>query len=121
MIDYEYKESKLEKVLAFQKKNWVKSGKQSRMVLVMDDCMSDKKFLNHKIIRKLVLEGRHYGILFLLCTQYFMDIPKALRSNVEFVSFGSENNLETRRTMYKNFFGFFPSFREFDNTFKNIH
>ena len=118
LIDKEYNERKLEKVFAFQKKTWVKSKKTSRMVLIMDDCMSDKKFLTHKIIRKLFLEGRHYGILFLLCTQYFMDIPKGLRSNTEFVSFSSENNLETRRTMYKHFFGFFPNFRDFDNTFK---
>lgn len=118
LIDREYKQSKLEKVVEFQRKNWIKSDKKSRMVLIMDDCMSDKKFLYHKVIRKLFLEARHYGILFLLCTQYFMDVPKGLRANVEYVSFGPDNNIETRKNMYKTFFGFFPTFKEFDTIFK---
>lgn len=118
LIDNSYSESRLNQIFEFQKKVWVDSKETARMVIVMDDCMSDKKFLSHVLIRKLFQQARHYGILFLLCTQYFMDIPKGLRSNVEFVSFGSENNIETRKTLYKTFFGFFTSFREFDSTYK---
>lgn len=118
LIDDTYKESKLSNVVEFQKKNWLKSNKTSRMVLIMDDCMSDKSFLKDKSLRKLFLECRHYGILFILCTQYFMDVPKSLRQQCEYISFGAENNIETRRIFYKQFFGFFPNFRDFDEVFK---
>lgn len=118
LIDKNFSESKMEKVVNFQAKLWLKSKGTARMVILMDDCMSDKKFLSTPILRRLFQQSRHYGILFIICTQYYMDIPKGLRSQVEYVSFGSENNVEIRRTMYKHLFGFFPNFREFDAVYK---
>lgn len=118
LIDYEYNSRKMEKVLEYHKRNFMKTSGKARMAIIMDDCMSDTSFLKDKAVRKLFLESRHFNILFILCTQYFIDIPRGLRSNVQWVSFSSDNNIESRRIIYKQFFGFFPTFREFDNVFK---
>jgi hypothetical protein len=42
----------------------------NRAFLIMDDCMYDNEWKKDKIIREIFMNGRHWGIFFLLLLQY---------------------------------------------------
>src|SRR6056300_464836 len=60
-----------------------------------------------------VMNGRHWKIFFMLTMQYCMDLPPALRANVDYVFILRENIIQNREKLYKSFFGIFPSFDMF--------
>ena len=46
--------------------------------------------------------------------QYCMDLPPALRANVDYVFILRENIIQNREKLYKSFFGIFPTFDMFN-------
>ena len=81
--------------------------------MLVDDCMYDSKFLKDTCIRQCFMNGRHLKIFFMLTMQYVMDLPPALRANVDYVFILRENIIQNREKLYKSFFGIFPSFDMF--------
>lgn len=71
-------------------------------------------FLKDPCIRQCFMNGRHWKIFFMLTMQYCMDLPPALRANVDYVFLLRENILQNREKLYKSFFGIFPSFDMFN-------
>ena len=59
------------------------------------------------------MNGRHFNVFFMLTMQYVMDLPPALRANVDYVFILRENIIQNREKLYKSFFGIFPSFDMF--------
>jgi len=49
-----------------------------------------------------------------LTMQYCMDLPPALRANVDYIFLLRENILQNREKLYKSFFGIFPNFDMFN-------
>jgi len=84
-----------------------------RAFIVMDDCMYDTKWINDKWIRSLFMNGRHYGLLYILALQYVMGIPPVLRGQVDYVFILRENQVSARRRIYEQFAGIFPTFELF--------
>lgn len=85
-----------------------------RNLVVMDDCMFDAKtWTKDTGVRSLFMNGRHYGILFILALQYVMGIPPALRGQVDYVFILRENIVASRRRIYEQFAGIFPSYELF--------
>jgi hypothetical protein len=84
-----------------------------RTFFIMDDCMFDNKWVSDKYIRSLFMNGRHYGLLYILALQYVMGIPPVLRGNVDYVFILRENMVANRRRIYEQFAGIFPSFEFF--------
>jgi hypothetical protein len=84
-----------------------------RAFVVMDDCMYDNKWINDKYIRSLFMNGRHYGLLYILALQYVMGIPPVLRGQVDYVFILRENQVAARRRIYEQFAGIFPTFELF--------
>ena len=82
--------------------------------VLMDDCMYDNKFMRDTCIRQCFMNGRHWKIFFMLTMQYCMDLPPALRANVDYVFILRENIIQNREKLYKSFFGIFPSFDMFN-------
>jgi hypothetical protein len=83
-------------------------------LLLLEDCMYDKKSLKCKDIRGIFMNGRHWKILFMLSMQYCMDILPELRSNIDYVFVLRENFLNIRKKLYDNFFGILPTFDTFN-------
>jgi hypothetical protein len=81
-----------------------------RTFVIMDDCMYDNKWVSDKWIRSLFMNGRHYGILYILALQYVMGIPPVLRGNVDYVFILRENMVSNRKRIYEQFAGIFPTF-----------
>lgn len=84
-----------------------------RNFFIMDDCMFDNKWVTDKFIRSLFMNGRHYGILYILALQYVMGIPPVLRGNVDYVFILRENLVSSRKRIYEQFAGIFPTFEFF--------
>jgi hypothetical protein len=49
--------------------------------------------------------------------QYCMDLPPDLRANIDFVFLLRENIVANQMKLWKNFFGIFPTFQSFQETF----
>ena len=89
------------------------SSLDRRAFIVMDDCMYDTKWIHDKYIRSLFMNGRHFGLLYILALQYVMGIPPVLRGQVDYVFILRENQVSARRRIYEQFAGIFPSFELF--------
>ena len=119
----EYKSEVIEKVISHQQ-NVVKKlsstekenfkNPNNSVFMVMDDCMFDNKWTRDKNMRCVFMNGRHYRILLLLTMQYCMDLPPALRANIDYIFVLKENILQNKEKIYKNFFGIFPTFDAFN-------
>jgi hypothetical protein len=84
-----------------------------RTFIIMDDCMYDNKWVTDKYIRSLFMNGRHFGLMYILALQYVMGIPPVLRGNVDYVFILRENMVANRRRIYEQFAGIFPTFEFF--------
>ena len=71
------------------------------------------------------MNGRHYNIFTMITSQYAMDLPPAMRANIDFVIMFNEPTKQNRIKLYNNFGGIFPSFEHFERVFlaatKNYH
>ncbi|AGO82345.2 hypothetical protein pdul_cds_334 [Pandoravirus dulcis] len=92
-------------------------GVYKRVFVLLDDCMFDASVLKSKQMRDIHMNGRHLKILFLNIVQYVMDVPKAIRSQIDYVFALREPQRAYRENLYKNFFGIFPTYDEFSAAF----
>ena len=88
---------------------------ENSVFIVLDDCMFDNKWTRDKNMRNIFMNGRHYRIFFMLAMQYCMDLPPALRANIDYLFILKENIIQNREKIYKNFFGIFPTFESFND------
>ena len=111
-IYHDFDEPALERLVETQKR-LTKMGKAQPVFAVLDDVAYSKTIFNKKVIRELALNGRHYRITVILALQYALDIPPAIRSNLDYVMLLRDNI--NRDKLYKNFFhGLLPSFAFFN-------
>jgi hypothetical protein len=82
--------------------------------MLLDDCMFDNKWTRDKNMRCVFMNGRHYRIMFMLTLQYCMDLPPALRGQIDYVFILRDNIIENKMKLYKHFFGIFPTFDSFN-------
>ncbi len=95
------------------------SGEQNldiRAFLLMDDCLYDKAWQKDKVIREIFMNGRHWGIMYILLMQYAIGIPPNLRANIDWVFLLREQIVKERKKLYENYAGMFPTFEMFCQT-----
>ena len=130
----EYKPEILERVFVRQKKltnhnqNKIDKGQTSDLIdskvfIVLDDCMYDKSVWKSEVIRKVFFNGRHFNMFFLSTCQYLMEIPPSIRANIDYTFVLREPVLSQRQKIYTYFAGIVPDFKMFchilDNTTNN--
>ena len=109
----DFTEEWLEKLIDKQRQSVEKKGadKADNVMLIFDDILSKQKFLNSKILIKLVTECRHYNISCIFNTQSYKRINRTVRLNCrgiilfpsslgELMKFSEENclpNMSTKR------------------------
>jgi hypothetical protein len=89
------------------------SAVDRRAFICMDDCLYDNKWINDKYVRSLFMNGRHYGLLYILAIQYVMGIPPVLRGQVDYVFILREEMFSARKRIYEQFASIFPTFEIF--------
>lgn len=79
----DFSEEWLENLIDKQRQNVEKKGadKADNVMLIFDDILSKQKFLNSKMLIKLVTECRHYNISCIFNTQSYKKIPRVVRLN----------------------------------------
>jgi len=89
-------------------------------LLVIDDCMDDPKSFKHKIIRSLILNGRHYKMFMVIGLQYSLDLLPVIRQNIDGVFIFRENSVIARKKIWENFASIIPDFSIFCNLLDEI-
>lgn len=120
-IHYEYSEELLANLIKRQKKikRRIKKGETDldiRHFLIMDDCLYDSSWKNSKSIREIFMNGRHWGIFYILTMQYPLGITPTLRTNIDYIFLLRENIVQNRRRLYDSYAGMFPTFDMFCDT-----
>ena len=96
----------LEKIVDRQRERVQLKGERCRDILIVfDDCMYDSSFMRNKVIRGIFMNGRHWKIMVMICAQYCMDIPMAIRSQIDYVFMLREENQRAIQRLFINFGG----------------
>ena len=85
-----------------------------RKFVIIDDLMFKGGISRNDTIRKLFMNGRHWGILACLTIQYCMSLDIALRGNAGYVFVCRESIISYRRKLFESFLGMLPSFAVFE-------
>lgn len=121
----EYKPEILERVFVRQKKltnhnqrrldqgDTTRDLIDSKVFIVLDDCMYDKSVWKSEVIRKVFFNGRHFNMFFMATCQYLMEIPPSIRANIDYTFVLREPVLSQRQKIYTYFAGIVPDFKMF--------
>lgn len=71
------------------------------ILLIFDDCISNKKFFNSEIVRGCLFNSRHYKISLCLTSQSYFDIPKAIRLNSSLNLIYFTGNMNEMKAIYE--------------------
>lgn len=128
-INYKFKSETINKLLCRQDeiiektKKKYKEGKRCdpRAFLLMDDCLSSKgKWAKDETILKLLFDGRHYQIMYILTMQFPLGIQPELRGNFDYVFLLADDNYNNQKRIYDHYAGMFPSFNAFRQVFVDL-
>jgi len=128
-IYYKYRTDIIEKLMMRQgeiitkAKHKVLEGKKidTRAFIVMDDCLSSKgSWVRDEPILKLLFEGRHYHIMYILTLQTPLGITPELRSNFDYVFLLAEDFVSNQKKLYEHYAGMFPDLNSFRQIFAQL-
>lgn len=98
----------LENALQLQR-DAAKAGKRVRSLLILlDDCTFDPKIFKSTAMRDLAMNGRHQNVALWTTCQYLVDLPPAVRAQIDYVFALYEPVLDNRKKLHKMFFGVLP-------------
>ena len=111
----------LSRTLARQRRRhteWQANGSRSRdyphLLIVAEDLMAeDKKCVNNTDMRYIFMNGRHIGITFCMTVQYLMDLPRALRTNIDVAVVLQDRSVGNIKRLHESWVGTLCSEREF--------
>jgi hypothetical protein len=122
----EYKPQIFQRILArqsaIQEKSHMKNkfGKKidTRLLLLMDDCLSNsKEWSKDESLKEILFNGRHYDITYILAMQSPMAITPELRENFDYAFLLYTDNFSQQKKLFDHYTGMFPTF----NAFKEVY
>jgi hypothetical protein len=103
----EFGEAKLEELKKYQEdrvclytRNKQTIPYKYRVCVILDDCGSDVKFMKSAIIRDILANGRHYGMFTMIMVQYYYQIPRRCRENIDYLGLLRTNNQDNLRKIH---------------------
>ena len=109
------------KEFAQKQKDLGKREIDTRFLLVFDDCLHDSnKWKKAEPIKSIFMNGRHFGIFFILSMQYAIGIPPNLRTNIDYIFIFRDSSISNRRKLYENYGAAIPSFNMFCTLLDNL-
>ena len=82
-------------------------------LLVIDDCMDNPRLFFNPVFQNLFKNGRHWKLMFILGTQYCIDLPPAIRTCIDGTFIFREASLQNRKKLYENYASIVPDFKLF--------
>lgn len=111
-----FSQDKLERAVSVQQE-MVARGKKRSLLIIMDDCMYNKTVFTSNAARSIMMNGRHNHISLICCCQYALDLPSAVRTQIDLVFVLKESIKVNRTRLYKYFFGMFDKEALFEKCF----
>lgn len=98
-----------------------KKNIDTRCLIVMDDCMGNKNdWKNDEEFDKLMANGRHFDLTYILTLQYPVAIKPDTRENFDLVIIFYTNKYDAKQKISKYFVGIFEKYKEFDKVFTGL-
>jgi ABC-type oligopeptide transport system ATPase subunit len=128
-IHYQYTSELIQSILYRQEiiqekeKEKRSQGKRldTRMILVMDDCLASKGTWRHdEPILVLFFNGRHYHIIYILTMQDPVGIGPELRNNLDYIFLLADDFVTNQQKLYNHFAGMFSSVELFRKVFAEL-
>ncbi len=88
-------------------------GKRRQFLLILDDCTFRKDIFQYPVFREIFMNGRNYGITFVISAQYIMDLQSDLRSQIDYVFTFKEMIRANQKRLWEYFYGMIETFRDF--------
>jgi len=87
-----------------------------QVLVILEDQMFDDKIGSDKVLTKILMIGRHFGMTICITMQYTKSMKPALREQVDYVFCLQHKNAVMRKRLYDDWFGVFPDFQTFEST-----
>jgi len=98
-----------------------KSPKDTRLFLLMDDCLSSsKEWSKDECLKEILFNGRHLDITYILTMQQPMAVSPDLRSNFDFIFLLSVDNMTDVDKLYKHYSSAFPNILVFKSVLNKL-
>lgn len=110
-------ESLLNKLERINKGKNQRNPEFKRVLVVLDDVISDTRLASSKSLEKVYTKGRHYGITLILASQYIKKISPTMRENTDYVFIGKHT--ENSRSIFTEEFNDYLTNKEFEQILKN--
>jgi hypothetical protein len=81
---------------------------------IIDDCTDNPRIFKEPVFQSYYKNGRHWKMLHILSLQYSMDIPPAIRTNIDYTFILRESNVSNREKLHKNYASCIDSLSEFN-------
>jgi len=92
-----------------------------RCVLLMDDCLGKAaEWKKDENLQELLLNGRHYGITYMITLQDPLGVGPLMRGNFDYVFILADDNFKNVTRIYDNYAGIFPTKESFSKTFTEL-
>jgi len=101
---------------------WKKNGRHGReptLLFIFEDLMSDKKeFIKDLNVIDIFMNGRHRGVTMCVTVQYLIDLPRGLRTNIDYCFCFNDNNIGNIKRIHESWCGVaVPKVADFQTTF----
>ena len=124
LIKHEFRTEHVKNLIARQRKmiKKIESGERidARAFLIFDDCLWDNTWIKDREVKKVLFNGRHFNITFIVTLQYPLGMPPMLRGNIDYVFILRENILANRERIYKSYASVFPTFDIFQQVLNKV-
>jgi len=92
-----------------------------RAFVVMDDCLAQKsQWAKDDKIKELLMNGRHYKLMYILTMQFPLGISPELRSQFDYIFLLKEEFNSNLKRIYDHYAGMFPTFESFRQIFNQL-
>jgi|EP00966_Prymnesium_polylepis_P075217 GTPase SAR1 family protein len=109
----------LTKIMEIQK-SILSEGKSRSVLLVTDDCASEKSVFASTAVRSLLMNGRHLHIQWMNIVQYVYSIPPDARSQIGYWICCNETNHGNLKRLHAGAFGVVEKYSEFKLIFQQL-
>jgi energy-coupling factor transporter ATP-binding protein EcfA2 len=103
-VFYNYSSSIIKNIIEKQEKQ------KSKILLVLDDCITQKNVLKDESFLNLIMNGRHIGITLIFTMQFPMKISPEIRCNFDYVFLKQDCMISNQKRIYDHYAGLFPTF-----------
>lgn len=111
---------KQKQLFEMQESGQLRASKDLRITVVIDDFGFNRQMYCTPLMNEIFMNCRHVQMSIILTLQHAMNIPPALRGQIDILLALRENIKSKREVIYKEYFSCFDDFGVFDSVMKQL-